>query len=114
MSVIIYHNVQCSKSRATLDILKEKGVVFEVINYLNNPPNKTQLIEILRALDLPVRALMRTGETAYKTQNLAQEDDENKLIEAMINTPILIQRPIVKTPKGMVIARPPELVLKII
>jgi arsenate reductase len=114
MSIVIYHNSKCSKSRATLEILKEKETEFKVIKYLDNPPSQMEIKAILNELNLSARELMRTGEKEYKVQNLAEINEESLLIEAMVRTPILMQRPIVKTSKGVVIARPPERVLSIL
>lgn len=115
MSSIIYHNPRCSKSRATLAILEENAADFEVIKYLETPPNKAELTALIKDLGIEARALMRTGEDEYKAQNLADENlSEDQLIEAMLATPKLIERPIVRTSKGVVIGRPPEKVLTIL
>ncbi len=115
MRAVIFHNPKCSKSRATFRILKEKQIEFEVIEYLKNPPTETQLRAILTALKISARELMRHGEQAYQVQQLANPNlSETDLIQAMIASPILIERPIVRTDKGIVIARPPERVLAIL
>ena len=115
MTTKIYHNARCSKSRATLAILEQNKAQFEIINYLETPPNEAELTFLLLGLGLSARELMRTGETEYKMQNLSDPSlSEQALIQAMIATPILIERPIVKTDKGVVIGRPPESVLMIL
>ncbi len=115
MSTVIYHNPKCSKCRTTLSILEEKGVDFEVIKYLESPPTAAELKGLLSDLGLNARDLMRKGESEYKSQNLNDESlSEDDLIQAMVSTPILIERPIIKTDKGIVIGRPPENVLTII
>lgn len=115
MSSIIYHNPRCSKSRATLAILEENAGDFEVIKYLETPPNKAELTALIKDLGIDARALIRTGESEYQEQNLSDESlGENQLIEAMLATPKLIERPIVRTAKGVVIGRPPERVLTIL
>jgi arsenate reductase len=115
MTTKIYHNARCSKSRATLAILEQNNVQFEIINYLETPPNEAELASLLSNLGLSARELMRTGEAEYKAQNLSDPSlSEQALIQAMIATPILIERPIVKTDKGVVIGRPPESVLTIL
>jgi arsenate reductase len=115
MKAIIYHNPKCSKCRTTLSILKEKGIDFEVIKYLDVPPNMEELKLLLTNLKLDARALMRTFEAPYKDNNLDDKSlTEDELIQAMIDNPILIERPIVKTNKGVVIGRPPENILTII
>ena len=115
MTTKIYHNARCSKSRATLAILEQNNAEFEVVNYLETPPSETELASLLSGLGLSARELMRTGELEYKEQNLSDKSlSEQDLIQAMITTPILIERPIVKTDKGVVIGRPPENVLSIL
>ena len=115
MSVKIYHNPRCSKSRTTLSILEEKGLDVEIIKYLSETPSVEELKELLAALDMQPRDLMRQHEAPYKANNLADESlSEDALIQAMVDNPILIERPIVKTDKGVVIGRPPENVLEII
>jgi arsenate reductase len=114
MTPIIYHNPKCSKSRATKDILTKKISDITVVEYLKTPLNADELQEILKELGLSARELMRTGEAEYKEQNLAEQTDENLLIEAMVKTPKLIERPIVRTKNGTVIGRPPENVLNIL
>ncbi|CAC9593407.1 Uncharacterized protein YfgD, not an arsenate reductase [uncultured Gammaproteobacteria bacterium] len=115
MNTIIYHNPRCTKSRLTLGILEEKGIDFEVIKYLEVPPTADELKALLVELKLDARALMRTFEAPYKDNNLDDESlSEDDLIQAMIANPILIERPIVKTSKGVAIGRPPENILTII
>ena len=115
MSTVIFYNPKCSKCRTTLSILEEKGVDFEVIKYLENTPSVDELKDLLNQLNMDARSLMRTFEAPYKENNLDDESlSEEDLIQAMIDNPILIERPIVKTDKGIVIARPPENVLGII
>jgi arsenate reductase len=114
MTPIIYHNPKCSKSRATKDILTKKISDITVVEYLKTPPNADEIQEILKELGISARELMRTGEVEYKEQNLAEQTDENLLIEAMVKTPKLIERPIVRTKNGTVIGRPPENVLNIL
>jgi len=115
MSTVIFYNPKCSKCRTTLSILEEKSVDFEVIKYLENTPSVDELKDLLNQLNMDARSLMRTFEAPYKENNLDDESlSEDDLIQAMIDNPILIERPIVKTDKGIVIARPPENVLGII
>ena len=115
MSALIYHNSRCSKSRATLAILEEKEIKFEVINYLEDAPTIEELKGLIIDLGIDARGLMRKGESEYKQNNLSDESlTEEELIDSMISNPILIERPIVRTDKGVVIGRPPENVLKII
>ncbi|MDX1824729.1 MAG: arsenate reductase (glutaredoxin) [Thiohalomonadales bacterium] len=115
MHVKIYHNPRCSKSRQTLQILKEHDVEPEVIEYLKTPPDKSTLKQILQKLGLSPRELMRQKEAEYKENQL---DDPNltndQLIEAMLEHPKLIERPIVITDKGVALGRPPEKVLEVL
>lgn len=110
----IYHNPRCSKSRETLALLEEKGLEPVVIEYLKEPPSADELRAILKKLKMSPRDLMRKGETAYKELGLddAKFDDE-KLIRAMVENPILIERPIVVSGGKAKIGRPPESVLEI-
>lgn len=115
MKTTIYHNPRCSKSRTTLSILEEKARDFEIIKYLETPPNASEIKKLLSELGISARDLMRKGEAEYKDQNLGDESlTQDQLIDAMVATPKLIERPIVRTEKGTVIGRPPENVLAII
>jgi len=112
----ILHNPRCSKSRQTLQLLEDKGLSPEIVEYLNNPLNQKQLSEIIQQLDLDsARSLMRKGESEYKAQNLADSTlSETQLIQAMVTTPKLIERPIVLFNGKAAIGRPPEAVLDIL
>ena len=115
MSTKIYHNPRCSKSRQTLELLNKKGIETEIVEYLKTPPNSDALEEILKGLGMEPRELMRKGQDEYKALGL---DDANlsrdELIKAMVENPILIERPIVMTSKGIAIGRPIETVKKIL
>ena len=114
-SIKVYHNPRCSKSRLTVELLSEKGVQAEVIEYLKTPPSEQGLKEILSMLGLEPRQLMRTHEAEYKDNNLADESlSRNQLIEAMVKFPKLIERPIVVCNGKAAIGRPPETVLEIL
>ena len=114
-TIQIYHNPRCSKSRTTLELLNDKGVQPDIIEYLNTPPNKQQLEQILDMLGLEPRQLMRTHETEYKENNLADETlSRDQLIEAMTRYPKIIERPIVICNGKAAIGRPPETVLEIL
>ena len=115
MEVIIYHNPRCSKSRQTLDLITENSIEPVIIDYLSNPPTHQQLDSILRGLDKEPRQLMRKNEAEYKELKLDNPElSRDVLIEAMINTPKLIERPIVVAGDEIVIGRPPEAVLAIL
>ena len=109
MGTKIYHNARCSKSRATLAILEQNDVDFEVVNYLVNPPSESEIKSILKDLGINARDLLRKGEAKFKELGLSDKTlSEEHLIKSMIEFPILIERPIVRTEKGAVIGRPPE------
>jgi len=115
MTVTIYHNPRCSKSRQTLELLRGKGIEPEIVEYLATPPSKTRLKQILKLLGLKPRELMRTKEADYKANGL--DDDSLKtdeLVAAMVAHPKLIERPIVLANGKAALGRPPEQVLEIL
>lgn len=115
MTIKIYHNPRCSKSRETLALLEENSVTPEVIEYLKDVPSVDDIQQLLSMLNFDsARQLMRTKETIYKELELSNESDETKLIEAMVANPKLIERPIVVNDNKAAIGRPPESVLAII
>ncbi len=115
MTVTIYHNPRCSKSRQTLELLGEKGVEPEIVEYLNAPPSTAQLGEILDALGMEPRDLMRKKEAPYAENGLGDDSlSREALIQAMVDNPILIERPIVVADGKAAIGRPPESVLAIL
>ena len=115
MAVTIYHNPRCSKSRQTLALLREHGIEPDIVEYLKTPPTAGELKRIIDLLGVSPRELMRTGETEFKANNLADEShDDHTLIEAMCDYPRLIQRPIVIADQQARIGRPPESVLEIL
>ncbi len=115
MSVQIYHNPRCSKSRKTLELLQAQGVEPEIIEYLKTPPSKAELDRILKKLGMQPRELMRKKEAAYKDAGL---DDESlsraSLIAGMVDNPSVIERPIVVHGDKAAVGRPPESVLEIL
>ena len=115
MSVEIYHNPRCSKSRQTLQLLKDHGVEPEIVEYLKTPPDRATLERILDMLGLEPRDLMRKKEQEYKDDNLADPNlSRAQLIDAMLAHPRLIERPIVIKDGKAALGRPPEQVLEII
>ena len=115
MSTKIYHNPRCSKSRQTLELLHDKKIETDVIEYLNSPPSTVELENILEGLGMEPRELMRKGQDEYKDLELDNANlSRDELIKAMIENPILIERPIVITDKGIAIGRPIENVKKIL
>lgn len=113
METRIYHNPRCSKSRQTLELLRDKGVEPSIIEYLKTPPSREELEHILSLLGAEPRDLMRTNEPEYKELGLADADRET-LIQAMVEQPKLLQRPIVVRGQRAAIGRPPEKVLEIL
>jgi arsenate reductase len=115
MTITIYHNPRCSKSRAALRLLREKGIEPEIVEYLKEPPDIATLGRLLDMLGLEPRDLMRTKEPEYKAHNL---DDpaltREQLIAAMIAHPKLIERPIVVKGGKAILGRPPESVLELV
>jgi arsenate reductase len=115
MTVTIYHNPRCSKSRETLALIEEKGITPTVIEYLKSPINLTQLNKLLTQLNYSsAHELVRHKEAVYKELNLSKTTSESELKDAMINNPKLIERPIVVNNNKAVIGRPPESVLAIL
>jgi arsenate reductase len=115
MSVTIYHNPQCSKCRITLQLLKDKNTEPTVVEYLKTPPDAKTLDELLTKLGMEPRDLMRKHETEYNENNLDDESlNRDDLIQAMIDFPRLIERPIVVANGKVAIGRPVEKVLDIL
>ena len=115
MSVTIYHNPACGTSRNTLAMIRQSGEVPQIIEYLKNPPDRARLMELIGAMAIPVRALLREKGTPYAELGLGDprwSDDE--LLDFMLAHPILINRPIVQTPKGTKLCRPSEAVLDLL
>lgn len=112
--VIIYHNPKCGTSRNTLALIRHMGFEPHVIHYLDNPPNEQRLRDLLSAMELTPRQLLRTNVSEYQEcglDNPQVSDDE--IIQAMLANPILINRPIVVTEKGVRLCRPSEIFLQI-
>lgn len=111
----IYHNPRCSKSRAAMELLTEKGMDINVVKYLDETPDKETLVGILDMLGLEPRELMRKGEQEYKDNNLADENlSRNDLVDAMIKFPKLIERPIVVKKGKAAIGRPIQNIIDIL
>ncbi len=115
MNITIYHNPRCSKSRQTLQLLKDNNIEPMVIEYLQSPPSEQTLDKILTRLNMTPLELMRKKEAAFKENRLDDPElSRSELISAMVAHPILIERPIVTTDHKAAIGRPPENVLEII
>ena len=110
----IYHNPRCSKSRQGLAILEETKLDFEVINYLNTPSTKKELVEILELLKISPIDLVRKNEAIWKENYKGKTLTDNQVIDAMVSNPKLIERPIVINNNKAVIGRPPELIKSIL
>ena len=104
--IVVWHNPRCSKSRNGIKYLDEKGVEYEIRRYLDEPPGKEELRELLKKLGMKPRELMRTKEKIYRELGLKEVEDDEKLIEAMVEHPKLIERPIVIKGDKAVVARP--------
>jgi arsenate reductase len=115
MSVTIYHNPNCGTSRNTLALIRACGVEPKIIEYLETPPSRDRLKELLAAMDMPARELLREKGTPYDQLGLGNPSlSEEQLIDAMMEYAILINRPIVVTPQGTRLCRPSERVLEIL
>jgi arsenate reductase len=115
MSVTIYHNPDCGTSRNTLAMIRQSGTEPDIIDYLKNPPSRARLMELIKAMEIPVRALVREKGTPYAELGLADPKwTDDQLLDFMLAHPILINRPIVVTPKGVKLCRPSETVLTIL
>lgn len=115
MDVTIYHNPDCGTSRNTLAILRDAGIEPEVIEYLKTPPGRQRLVELMAAMDMPVRDLLRQKGSPYDELGLGDDrwtDDE--LIDLMVAHPILMNRPVVVTELGTALCRPKEMVYPLI
>ena len=115
MTVKILHNPRCSKSRATLNLLRDQGIEPEIVDYLETPPSAAEFESILSKLNLGPRDVIRRGEKVYKELELADDNlSDTALITAMVGNPILIERPIVIKGDKAALGRPPENVLEIV
>ena len=115
MSVTIYHNPSCGTSRNTLAMIRQSGEEPEVIEYVINPPSRARLIELIQEMGISVRALLREKGTPYAELQLGDPKwTDDQLLDFMLAHPILINRPIVVTQKGVRLCRPSELVLDLL
>ncbi len=115
MSVTIYHNPRCSKSRQALELLREKGIEPEVVEYLKTPPTRDELAKIVKATGEPVRALLRKQGSPYDELGLGDPKwTDDQLLDFMANHPSLMNRPVVVGPKGAALGRPTEKILDVL
>ena len=113
--VTIYHNPRCSKSRQTLELLRDRGIEPEIVEYLKTPPSAAELDEVLGMLGIEPRELARVKEADYKAAGIDDPSlSRDRVIELMVAHPIVIERPIVVSGKRAAIGRPPEQVLEIL
>lgn len=113
--VTLYHNPRCSKSRAALSLLQERGAEVHVIEYLKNPPDEEALHQLVAMLEIAPRALLRTNEAPFRELHLEDDSlDDAEILHAIAANPILMQRPIAVTGERAVIGRPPERVLELL
>jgi arsenate reductase len=111
----IYHKPNCSTSRNVLGLIRESGVEPEIVLYLETPPSKKKLRELTKAMGMTARDLLRTKEAPYEELNLADEKlTDDQLFDAIVENPILLQRPIVVSPRGTLMCRPWERVREIL
>ncbi|HEY3678007.1 MAG TPA: arsenate reductase (glutaredoxin) [Bradyrhizobium sp.] len=115
MSVTIYHNPSCGTSRNALAMIRQAGTEPEIIEYLKNPPSRQRLIQLIEAMGLTVRGLLREKGTPYAELGLADPKwSDDQLLDFMLAHPILINRPIVVTDRGAKLCRPSEAVLELL
>lgn len=109
----VYHNPKCSTSRKTLDLLREHGIEPEIVQYLKTPPTRAELVALISDAGIDVRTAVRKREALYAELGLADTSDD-QLLDALVQHPILIERPFVVTAKGTRLARPIDSVREIL
>ncbi|TYC64837.1 arsenate reductase (glutaredoxin) [Stappia sp. BW2] len=115
MSMTIYHNPKCGTSRNTLEMIRKSGVEPQVIEYLKTPPSREELVDLIARMGLPVRDVLRQKGTPYDELGLGEDKwTDDQLIDFMMEHPILINRPIVVSEKGVRLCRPSEKVLDLL
>ena len=112
--VVIYHNPRCSKSRAALALLRERGIEPVVVEYLKTPPDAPALADLLEHLALPAVAILRHDEALFRREYADRTLSDDELIAAIVEHPELLERPIVRRGARAVIARPPERALELL
>ncbi len=115
MTVTIYHNPACGTSRNTLAMIRQSGIEPQIIDYLKTPPGREKLVELIAAMDIPVRDLLRRKGTPYEELDLDNDKwTDDQLIDFMFEHPILMNRPVVVSDKGVALCRPSERVLDLL
>jgi arsenate reductase len=112
--VTIYHNPRCSKSRQTVELLRERGIDPHIVEYLKTPPSLAELKRLVTLLGVSPKELVRRKEPEYEKAGLSEDANDAQLLRAMIEHPVLIERPIVVAGDKAALGRPPENVLKIL
>ncbi|TNE82174.1 MAG: arsenate reductase (glutaredoxin) [Bacteroidetes bacterium] len=113
-SITIYHNPRCGKSRQTLQLIQDSGTEPTIIEYLKTPLNKAELTDLIAKLGIPAEQLIRKGESIFKDEFKGKNLSESDWIQAMVDHPILMERPVVVKGTKAVIGRPPELVKELL
>ncbi len=111
---VLYHNPRCSKSRAALALLEERGVKHQILDYLETPPDRADLEALQKRLGRPASEWVRKGEAAYEEAGLSAGSSDAEILDAMTSHPILIERPILSVGERAVVGRPPERVLELL
>jgi arsenate reductase len=115
VDIILYHNPNCGSSRNTLALIRNAGIEPHVIEYLKTPPSRAMLTQLIARMKVPVRAIIREKESLYTELNLADPNlTDDQLLDTLLAHPILINRPIVVTPKGARLCRPADLVSELL
>ena len=112
--VVIYHNARCSKSRSACELIAGRGVEAQIVEYLKTPPGKEELRALLRKLGMKPSEVVRRGEEAFKENYAGKTLDDEQWLDALIEHPVLIERPIIVRGDRAVIGRPPEKVLELL
>ncbi|HVH16985.1 MAG TPA: arsenate reductase (glutaredoxin) [Myxococcota bacterium] len=112
--VVLYHNPRCSKSRAALALLEERGVPVRIVRYLEEPLSRAALADLAAKLGLPARSFVRTGEASYAAAGLGPASPDAAILDAIAAAPILLERPIAARGSKAVVGRPPERVLELL
>lgn len=112
--LVLFHNPRCSKSRAALELLRQKGIEPGIVEYLQTPPTRAELADIVKKLGIKPEALVRTGEDVYKAKYKGKALSDAQWLDALATDPILIERPIAIKGNRAVVGRPPEKVLDLL
>lgn len=112
--LVLYHNPRCSKSRAALALLRERGVAFDVVEYLETPPTRRELDALRHKLGLPPSEWIRHKEKAFAESGLSQDSSADELLDAISEQPVLLERPILVRGERAVVGRPTERLLELL